>query len=187
MFYARIAPGALAVAVLLGGCQMSDAPMQPAPVAGSAPAAVIMPATDSILREASSSRVTTSADGNTVRTQSRSSSVSVDADALLGALLGTAGTAPLSAAATAAAYEGRWLARQSDGANCALSLDPPRMNGDRPVRTSGCFGAPLFSASKWTLRGSELVLLDLMGTDLAGLRATGPNRLEGGGMILSRP
>lgn len=185
MFDTKMAFAVLAAAVFLAGCQMSDAPVQNAPAAGPVP--VIMPATDRVLREASSSRVTTSADGNTVRTQTRSSSVSVDADALLGALLGTAGPAPVTAAATAAAYEGRWLARQPDGANCALTLDPPRMNGDRPARTSGCFGAPLFSASKWTLRGSELVLLDLMGADLAGLRATGPNRLEGNGLILSRP
>ena len=175
---------ALSLVLALGACQMdAPPPASPAP-----PPAVIQPVPQSRQVELVNRSTTTrsvDADG-TVRTETRSSNVSVDTGALATALFGgaTGANAATPAAAQRSNYFGAWTLRQPDGANCTLTLRDGQPRGF--VMKGGCFHDSVFFASGWLLRGTELVLTDAVGKELAVLRATGPNRLEGNGLILSR-
>ena len=62
---------------------------------------------------------------------------------------------------------------------------PVNASAPSTVQNQGCF-QDLFGVSRWSLRGSELVLTDGFGKRLASLRATGRNRLEGGEIVMWR-
>lgn len=141
------------------------APMQPARIAES------------------SSTTTTTVQGNTTQTVTESSSVSVNPGGLFGALIG--GAAPV-AANTANDYAGQWRVTSPDNRECRATLMSPRTpSGPATVQMQGCFG-DLFGITRWSLRGSELVLTDAFGQKQISLRATGVNRLDGGGVTMWR-
>lgn len=160
-------------------------------MASSPPAqqAVIMPTTAgaqaaTFTDETSTETRTVSDDGRTVRTETRSGRVSVNADNALAALLGGASASP---APTARDYAGTWRLTNPENRECRVTLRPAAtQNSASQASTFGCFGQPLFSVNRWSLRGNELVLMDGFNNALVSLRATGPNRLEGGGVVMFR-
>lgn len=153
------------------------------------PQAVIMPAAAgtqaaSFSDETSTQTRTVSDDGRTVRTETRTGRVSVNADSALAALLGGGSASP---APTARDYAGTWRVTNPENRECRVTLRPAATpNAASQASTFGCFGQPLFSISRWSLRGNELVLTDGFNNPLVSLRATAPNRLEGGGVVMFR-
>jgi len=163
----------IGASLVLAGCQ-SEA-LQPA----SLPTAAVLPQHDTTAsRESVRSRSVTSADGRTVRTTTTSTGISINLDARSGT--------PQSPETRRNAYLGQWSVQQPDGRKCTLSLGQRNAFGDGVARTSGCADQALFFVSKWDLRGYELILSNATGTTLVSLRATAPNRLEGGNIIIWR-
>lgn len=162
----------LSMILLLSACQMDAPPTASQP----APPNPIQPVASTPARISdSSSTTTTTVQGNTTRTVTESSSVSVDAGGLVGALLG--GSAP--AANTASDYVGQWRAVTEDNRECRVNLNAPRTpNAPAIAQTMGCSG-DLFAVTRWSLRGSELVLSDAFGNRQVRVRPTGVNRLDG--------
>lgn len=174
---------AVCAAFTLAGCTMEGAPQS-----GTAPAPAvqndILPAQQASSGQVSDSttRTTTTVQGNTTRTETTSSSVSVDAGGFLAALSGS----PQATSNTAADYTGSWRVSSPNNRECRMTLRAPATSAaPATVQNQGCF-QELFGVSRWSLRGSELVLTDSFGKQLASLRPTGRNRLEGGGIILWR-
>jgi hypothetical protein len=161
----------------LAACEMQAPP----PAAPPPPQNVILPAaTPTALSESSST--TTTVQGNTTRTVTESSSVSVNAGGLLGGLLGSAPVA----ANTANDYAGQWRVTSPENKECRVNLlRPATPTAQANAQMQGCFG-DLFGITRWSLRGSELVLSDAFGQKQISLRATGANRLDGGGVTMWR-
>jgi hypothetical protein len=154
----------------------------PAPAAPPQPQNVILPAATPATLSESSSTTTTTVQGNTTRTVTESSSVSVNAGGLLGGLLGTAPVA----ANTANDYAGQWRVTSPDNTECRVNLRRPATpTAQANAQMQGCFG-DLFGITRWSLRGSELVLSDAFGQKQISLRPTGANRLGGGGVTMWR-
>jgi hypothetical protein len=131
----------------------------------------------------SSSTTTTTVEGNTTRTVTESNSVSINPGGLLGALV--SGAAPATAN-SASDYAGQWRVTSPDNRECRANLMAPRTpSGPATVQMQGCFG-DMFGLTRWSLRGSELVLTDAFGQKQISLRATGVNRLDGGGVTMWR-
>ena len=123
----------------------------------------------------SSSTTTTTVQGNTTRTMTESSSVSVDPAGLFASILGA--SAP--AANTASDYVGQWRAFAEDNRECRVNLIAPRTpNAPATAQTMGCSG-DLFGVTRWSLRGYELILSDAFGNRQIRLRPTAVNRLDG--------
>ena len=123
-----------------------------------------------------SSTTTKTVNGNSTRTVTKSSSVSVDTGALIGAILG--GATPV-AANTASDYVGQWRAITEDNRECRVNLLESRApNAPATAQTVGCSG-DLFWVTRWSLRGTELVLSDAFGNRQIKLRPTAVNRLDG--------
>lgn len=157
---------------LLSACVM-EAPPTASPPAQQNP---IQPVAAPAQISDSSSTTTTTVQGNTTRTVTKSSSVSVDTDVLLGAILG--GAAP-AAANSASDYVGQWRAVTEDNRECRVNLMSPRTpNAPATAQTIGCSG-DLFGVTRWSLRGSELVLSDAFGNRQVRVRPTAVNRLDG--------
>lgn len=168
--------GVVAGAALLAACQAE--PLQAPPPNGAAQA-------DSDLyyaQETVRSETVTSADGRRSRTTTTTTGASVDFAELLNTFAGTPGPSR----DRSAAYVGRWSVEQPDGRECRLELRPKDNFGNGVARTSMCTDRSLFFASKWSLRGNELVLSNATDSVLLRLRRTAPNRLEGGGVVIWR-
>ncbi len=182
-------PFAAACTVLfLAGCTLEGAPPDPAPAEDRTP---IMPAPDADSAQSaqiseSSTQTTTTVEGNTRRTETTSTSVSVDAGGLLDALAGGGQDAPQQPTNTAADYVGTWRVTSAENDACRLILTRPNTQGaPAQVRNRGCFG-DLFGVSGWSLRGDTLVLTDPTGDRMAALRATARDRLDGDGVTMWR-
>ena len=157
---------------LLSACEM-ETPPTASPPAQQNP---IQPVAASAQISDSSSTSTTTVQGNTTRTVTESSSVSVDTGGLLGSILG--GATP-AAANSANDYAGQWRAVTEDNRECRVNLMSPRApNAPATAQTIGCSG-DLFGVTRWSLRGSELVLSDAFGNRQIRVRATAVNRLDG--------
>ena len=157
---------------LLSACVMEAPPTASPPAQQNPIQPVAVPAQISD----SSSTTTTTVQGNTTRTVTKSSSVSVDADVLLGAILG--GAAP-AAANSASDYVGQWRAITEDNRECRVILmSPLTPNAPATAQTIGCFG-DLFGVTRWSLRGSELVLSDAFGNTQVTVLPSAVNRLDG--------
>lgn len=186
-FSTRAVVAAALMSVTLAGCQTDGTPIASSPAASQR---VITPTPASGVQatgfsdETSTQTRTVSDDGRTVRTETRSGRVSVNADGALAALLGGATAAPVF---TATDYAGTWRVTNAENRECRMTLRAaPTPTATAQASTFGCFGQPLFSVNRWSLRGNELVLTDGFNTPLVSLRATGPNRLEGGGVVMFR-
>lgn len=162
---------------------MEGAPQSTSPTTAQ-PTRDVMPApsTGGARVSDTSTRTTTSVRGNTTRTETTSTTVGFDAGGFLAALTG----APQAAPNTAADYAGTWRVNSPNNRECRMTLRMP-VNASAPsmVQNQGCF-QELFGVSRWSLRGNELVLTDGFGKQLASLRATGRNRLEGGEILMWR-
>lgn len=157
---------------LLTACEMEAPPPVSPPVQQNPVLPVAAPAR---ISDSSSTTITT-VQGNTTRTVTESSSVSVNAGGLFGAILG--GATP-AAANSASDYAGQWRAVTEDNRECRVNLMSPRTpNAPATAQTIGCSG-DLFGVTRWSLRGSELVLTDAFGNRPLRLRATAVNRLDG--------
>jgi len=178
---------AMTASLALAACTPDGAPLAAPPAPGAPPPAVILPTADvpRITRSEGSTTTVVSADGRSTSTTSTSTSVSVDPGALLAALSG--GAAPAAAPVnTAADYVGAWNVSNARNPQCRFILQPVQGLNPGFAQNQGCFGDPLFGISRWSLRGTELVLSDAFGRVSIGLRATGPNRLDGGGVTMWR-
>jgi hypothetical protein len=165
---------------VLSACEMQAPPTATAPQNPVMPNAAPM---QTARISESSSTTTTTVEGNTTRTVTESSSVSINPGGLWGAFV--SGAAP-GAANSAADYAGQWRVSSSDNRECRANLMAPRTpSGPATVQMQGCFG-DIFGITRWSLRGSELVLTDAFGQKQISLRATGVNRLDGGGVIMWR-
>jgi len=167
--------------IALAGCEIEGAPQSTSPAA--TPQRDIMPApqvgTASV--SDSSTTTTTTVSGNTTRTETTSTSVGVNAGGFLAALAGGG-----QAANTAADYAGSWNVTSPNNRQCRMVLRAPATAGaPAMVQNQGCF-QELFNVSRWSLRGSELVLTDGFGNSVASLRPTARNRLEGGDVLMWR-
>lgn len=162
----------VSVVLLLSACQMENPPAASQPVQANP----IQPVASAPARISdSSSTTTTTVQGNTTRTVTESSSVSVDAGGLLVSILGA--SAP--AANTASDYVGQWRAVTEDNRECRVNLNAPRTpNAPAIAQTIGCSG-DLFAVTRWSLRGSELILSDAFGNTQISVRPTAVNRLDG--------
>lgn len=164
---------------LVTACEMETPP----PAERPAQQNPVVPVAETAQITESTSTTTTSVDGNTRRTVTESSSVSVNAGGLLGAIAGASAPA---AANTARDFSGQWRVSSADNRECRANLvQPGTPNANGTVQMQGCFG-DLFGITRWTLRGSELVLSDAFGNKKISLRATGVNRLDGGGVTMWR-
>jgi len=172
---------ALSAALALAGCDIEGAPQSTSPAASPQRDVLPAPQVGTASLSDTSTTTTTTVSGNTTRTETTSTSVGVNAGGLLGALAGGG-----QAANTAADYVGAWTVTSPNNRQCRLVLRAPA-NASAPamVQNQGCF-QELFGVNRWSLRGSELVLTDAFGKQLASLRATERNRLEGGGVVMSR-
>lgn len=173
---------AVGAAIVLAGCDMEGAPQSNSPSA--APQRDIMPSDPGSVGQVSdtNTRTTTTVRGNTTRTETTSTTVGVDAGGFLAALTGGGTSAPN----TSADYAGTWNVTSPNNRQCRLTLrSPATANAPAMVSNQGCFDE-LFNVSRWSLRGSELVLTDGFGNQVASLRATGRNRLEGGDVMMWR-
>lgn len=169
--------GAVGCALVLAGCQAE--PLQGPPAAHEA----AQPHSDLFYaQETVRSETVTSADGRRSRTTTTTTGASVDFGGLLDAVTGTSG----AGRDRSDAYLGRWSVEQPDGRECRLELRPKDAFGDGIARTSGCTDRSLFFVGRWSLRGYEIVLSNATGSALVRLRRTGPNRLEGGGIVIWR-
>jgi len=156
----------------------------PAPAAAPVPQNAVLPVAAAPAQISDSiSATTTTVQGNTTRTVTESSSVSVNTGGLLGAIVGGAAPAVPNSAGD---YAGQWRVTSPDNRECRANLSSPRTS-DAPatVQMQGCFG-DLFGITRWSLRGSELVLTDAFGKKQISLRATAINRLDGAGVTMWR-
>lgn len=127
-------------------------------------------------------RSTTTVRGNTTRTETTTTTVGFNAGGFLAALTGGAASAPN----TSADYAGTWNVTSPNNRQCRMTLrSPATASGPAMVSNQGCF-QELFNVSRWSLRGSELVLTDSFGNQVVSLRATERNRLEGGEVMMWR-
>ncbi|MBN2760063.1 MAG: AprI/Inh family metalloprotease inhibitor [Rhodobacteraceae bacterium] len=175
---------AIGAAIVLAGCEMEGAPQSTSPAAAPAQQRAIMPAAPATGGQISdtSTRTTTTVSGNTTRTETTSTTVGVNAGGFLAALAGGAGSAPN----TSADYTGTWNVTSPNNRQCRMTLRAPATAaGPAMVSNQGCF-QELFNVSRWSLRGSELVLTDGFGTQIVSLRATERNRLQGGEVTMWR-
>lgn len=171
----------ICAALALAACDMEGAPQSTSPTAS--PQRDVLPAPQAGTTSLSdtSTTTTTTVSGNTTRTETTSTTVGVNAGGLLAALGGAGQTAN-----TAADYVGTWNVTSPNNRQCRLVLRAPATaSAPAAVSNQGCF-EELLGVSRWSLRGSELVLTDGFGTTLASLRATERNRLQGGGVVMSR-
>ena len=120
----------------------------------------------------------------TIRTETRSSSVSVDGNTFVGALLGLAGT-PTGATATPAQLAGTWRVQQPGGAQCQLMLFGQQFQGQYTLAKSGCTAPTLANARGWTVQGGTLSLV-AFNEQTANPRVQGLNRADGSGFIIWR-
>jgi hypothetical protein len=173
---------AIGAAIVLAGCNMENAPQSTSP----APAQQrdIMPAASANAGRISdtSTRTTTTVRGNTTQTETTSTTVGFNAGGFLAALAGGAGSAPN----TSADYAGTWNVTSPNNRQCRMTLrSQTTSSSPAMVSNQGCF-QELFNVSRWSLRGSELVLADSFGNQVVSLRATERNRLEGGEVTMWR-
>jgi hypothetical protein len=167
----------IGAALALAGCQTEM--LQPAPP----PSADVLPQQErSASRETVRTNTVTSADGRTVRTTTTSTGISINLD---GPAIPRR-TGPQSPDERRNAYLGQWSVQQPDGRKCTLTLNQRNAFGDGTARTTGCTDQALFFVSKWDLRGYEVILSNATNSTLVSLRATAPNRLEGGDIIIWR-
>ncbi|WP_349357889.1 AprI/Inh family metalloprotease inhibitor [Stappia sp.] len=154
---------------------------QPGPVFGAAPAAQPIRRTTTL---SSDSKSWVDADGTRHTKTSRSTaSVSLDPNAVGSAvamLLGGSGIAPSAPARQPGAgdYAGTWRLDVA-GKQCDLTLQAPGGRPSGTATTFGCLGTDLGNVTGWSLRGREVILTGLFDKQLAVLRATGGNRLDG--------
>ena len=178
----------------LTGCLATDGGTY-APNTAAKPA-VLMPAPAPVFGSSGNKKITEkttsktkswmSADGTKhTKTTSSSASMSVDKAALGNALFALLGATPPAAAAPAAtnanqtsAYVGKWRI-ESNGKQCDLTLRDINFGTTGYASVFGCLGNDMSSATKWALRGYDIVLTGIMDKPVATLRATQPNRMDG--------
>lgn len=80
---------------------------------------------------------------------------------------------------------GTWQAKDADGSQCRLTLEPEQRFGGRGL-SGACLGARLFRAGAWDLRGNSLIIMDSFGEDIATLTQSQPGLWTGGGITLWR-
>lgn len=168
-------------AVLLSACDMEGAPQSSAPPANPPRDVMPVPQAGTASLSDTSTTTTTTVTGNTTRTETTSTSVGINAGGFMAALAGGG-----QAANSAADYVGTWNVSSPNNRQCRMVLRAP-VNASAPamVTNQGCF-QELFGASRWSLRGSELVLTDAFNKTIVTLRPTGRNRLEGGEVLMWR-
>lgn len=134
-------------------------------------------------QSSSSTKSWVSADG-TRHSRSKGSSFDVKFDpnaagaVVAGLLGGGAGYAPETSAANSDNYVGRWNV-SVDGRNCSMTLRASSGRGRGSASSFGCFGSELNDLRSWSLRGYELVLNTAFDRQIAALRVTQPNRMDG--------
>lgn len=168
-----------------GGTYAPNAAAQP-PVLMPAPAPIFGSSGHKKITEKTTSKTKSWVSANGTRhtkTTSSSASMSVDKAALGNALMSLlGGTAPAAAAATNAnqtsAYVGKWRI-ESNGKQCDLTLRNISFGTTGYASVFGCLGNDMSSATKWALRGYDIVLTGIMDKPVATLRATQPNRMDG--------
>jgi len=193
---------ALGAALLTAACNTSgttittEAPAQPlaAPPAGSAPSSVPFgapgsltassarplsqaPSQQHVLHSQQTQKVTVSADGRTVRTDTTRTSVSVNPDraaAAVGAMLAPA------AGTGAQGLPGSWKAfSSSNRASCAVQLYGPPDALSGSADSTGCaFGSAMHGITGWQFSGGQLIIKKGGETSLT-LNPAGPNRYDG--------
>lgn len=128
--------------------------------------------------------VSVTSDGG-VRTTERttSASASIDANALVNALLGEPTT---SSRVTPADMAGNWTLIQPDGKSCNVTLRTFGNTMGGSFIKSGCFHNTVFSALNWELRPGQIVLTGAARDPLATLSLSGNRRASGAGMTLYR-
>lgn len=180
----KFIPLSLAACALFAGCSMENGQAFATRPAPPPQAAILSTGQRSNARISDAiSRTTTTVTGDSTRTETTSSSVSVDGGGLIGALLGVA---PHSGGNTTSDYAGTWRVSSPNNSECRLTLQPAKIaNGPANVQNTGCF-QELMGVSRWGLWGNALVLTDSLGATKARVRATGRNRLEGGGVTMWR-
>ena len=170
-----------------GGTYAPNTAAQP-PVLMPAPAPVFGNSGHKKITENTSSKTKSwvSADGTKhTKTTSSSASMSVDKAALGNALISLLGGSAPTAAAPAATnanqtstYVGKWRI-ESNGKQCDLTLRNISFGTTGYASVFGCLGNDMSSATKWALRGYDIVLTGIMDKPVATLRATQPNRMDG--------
>lgn len=172
--------GALA---FMSACTEEGVSMAPPPPA--APPATIVPAAEPLrqTRTETTTATAVSPDGRTTVTTTETTTTSIGFNPAALAMPGGAGATRPN---TAADYAGTWNVANARNPQCRFVLQAPVNNQPGWVSNMGCFGDPLFGVTRWSLRGTELVLTDGFNRSLVSLRATGPNRLEGGGVTMWR-
>ncbi len=139
-----------------------------------------------ISRDYSSSKTKSwvSSDG-TIHKKSSGTSVnmSVDPNAaadMVAELLGTTSggnSYTHNAAASPQSYVGKWSISIS-GRECSLTLRQGQGSGGSAT-VFGCLNTELSDVRRWSLRGYELVLIGMFDKQIASLRVTQPNRMDG--------
>lgn len=186
----KLSGGLLLLSAVLAGCQSDGSSGSypgstgygaPPPVQVSPP-----PFGGQISREHSSSKTRSwvSEDGTRhTRTSGSSVRMSVDPNAAAGMLTGLLGAgsgvqAPAyNSASDPAAYLGKWRVSAA-GRECEMTLSRGRPDGGH-ASVFGCMNTDLVKVGSWSLRGYELVLSSFVGSPVATLRVTQPNRLDG--------
>jgi len=152
----------------------------PGPVFGAAPAAQPIRRTTTL---ASNSKSWVGADGTRhTKTTRSTASVSLDPNAVGSAVAmllggGVAQSAP-ARQPQASDYAGTWRLDVA-GKQCDLTLQAPGGRPSGTASTFGCLGTDLGNVTGWSLRGREVILTGLFDKQLAVLRSTGGNRLDG--------
>lgn len=190
----RIFSSVAVAALLLAGCQSGGENEGPGngygphsgPVATGTEPIMPPPINGRISREVSSSKTKSwvSSDG-TIHKKSSGTSVdmSVDPNAAVGLITDLLGSTSggnryaQSAAASPQSYLGKWRLSVS-GRECSLTLRPGRGSGGSAT-VFGCLKTELSDVRRWSLRGYELVLIGMFDKQIASLRVTQPNRLDG--------
>jgi hypothetical protein len=181
---------AIVVSLLLAGCQ-SDGTSENYRTHSVSPAAEPgwvspPPVGGHISREYSRSKTKSwvSSDGTIHRRSSGTSvNMSVDPGAAAGMiadlLVPTSGgrSDRYSTAAIPQNYLGRWNISTS-GRECSLTLREGRGNGGSAT-VFGCLGTDISDVRRWSLRGYEVVLVGMFDKEVASLRVTQPNRMDG--------
>lgn len=184
----------VAALVLTAGCQASDTSgtsQVSQPIASnsvsSSPTNNSVPVSQPVtIGETSNTNksVSVTSDGS-VRTKetTTSASASIDANALVNALLGEP---TASSRVTPADMAGNWTLIQPDGKSCNVTLRTFGNTMGGSFIKSGCFHNAVFSALNWELRPGQIVLTGAAKDPVATLALSGNRRANGAGMTLYR-
>lgn len=80
---------------------------------------------------------------------------------------------------------GRWQLQDGDERPCDITLETEDRGGVRALQ-SLCLSQRLLSLNGWQMRGSQLVLLNAFGDQIATLTQAEPGRWTGGGLTIWR-